>query len=133
MLPSLLLIFAARKLNRLKLKCDFIKQFTSLCYPGHNNLDDLWLAQANDLSRINTHGLQHKENCIQRNVLLDAICTKSTTYIFFSFSGLIYKWLQISIPVYFCHRYNLFGFIKIGMNLTKTLDRYFNKICKVKL
>ena len=49
-----------------------------MCYPGHNNLDDLWLAQANDLSRINTHGLQHKENCIQRNVLLDAICTKQS-------------------------------------------------------
>ena len=114
LLPSLLLIFSDRKLlspfyhktgtmgrisstcyvllnrvirvHRLNFKCDFIKQFTSLCYPGHNNLDDLWLAQANDLSRINTHGLQHKENCIQRNVLLDAIFTKSTTYNFCSFS-----------------------------------------------
>ena len=74
------------RVHRLNFKCDFIKQFTSLCYPGHNNLDDLWLAQANDLSRINTHGLQHKENCIQRNVLLDAIFTKSTTYNFCSFS-----------------------------------------------
>ena len=50
LLPNLLMIFAARKLNRLKLKCNFIKQFTSLCYPGHNNLDDLWLAQASTIS-----------------------------------------------------------------------------------